>query len=286
MNNQSVKYIEYIMKSKINRMILPFLILIIILIFLLKLWFDGQKTYSIFDLNKDGVCLIPNVLSQKEIKKLKKMKELEIKKYIIHKFSKSLPEGYTFQDYVWVIKKSSVHTCHRDNNGDFFNPGQKYQSYTILFYLDDIDKCLGVIPKSHLSPTNHAINLTNDLINIECNKGDAIIFNANLIHVGTINPDNMRIQMKITHKDDLEILNYYQNFNKVLNKENNISTPILRMQRNLTCMFPYMSNLTQNDNIKSARGTDNGAEITWGQKIFSIVFYGNKDFYDLPNVNM
>jgi hypothetical protein len=275
-------------KNKMNLMNLSilFLTLIIILNFLLKLWFDGQKTHSIFDLNKDGVCLISNVLSQKEIEKLKKMKELEIKKYIIHKFSKSLPEGYTFQDYVWVIKKSSVHTCHRDNNGDFFNPGQKYPSYTILFYLDDIDKCLGVIPKSHLSPTNHAINLTNDLRNIECNKGDAIIFNANLIHVGTINPHNMRIQMKITHKDDLETLNYYQNFNKVLNKENNISTPILRMQRNLTCMFPYMSNLSQNDNIKSARGTDNGAEITWGQKVFSRLFYGNKDFYDLPNVNM
>jgi hypothetical protein len=92
--------------------------------------------------------------------------------------------------------------------------------------------------------------------------------------------------MKISHKDDLEILNYYENFNKVLNKENNIPRPILKIQRNLTCMFPYMSNLTQNDNIKSSRGTDNGSEITWRQKLFSSIFYGNKDFYDLPNVNM
>ena len=255
---------------------------IIILIFLLKLWFDGQKNKIFFDLDKDGVCLIKHVFTKKEIEKLKKMKELEIKEYIIKKFK--LSKGYVFQDYIWVIKKSSVHTCHRDNNGDFFNPGQKHSSYTILFYLEDIDKCLGVIPKSHLSPKSHVINLGDSVRNIQCNKGDAIIFNANLIHVGTINPDNMRIQMKITHKDDLETLNYYQNFNKVLNKENNIPSPILRMQRNLTCMFPYISNLGQSDNIKSARGTDNGAEITWTQKVFSSIFYGNKDFYDLPNV--
>jgi len=267
------------MKKKFNIII----IFSIILILLLKLWFDGSKVRNTFDLNKDGVCLIQNVLTQKEIEQIKQMKEIDIKKYIIKKFP-NLPEGYVFQDYIWVIKKSSVHTCHRDNNGDFFNKGQKHPSYTILFYLDDIDKCLGVIPKSHTSILNNAINLTDSLRNIQCNKGDAIIFNANLIHVGTINPDNMRIQMKISHKDDLEILNYYQNFNKVLNKENNIPKPILSMQRNLTCMFPYISNLTQKDNIKSARGTDNGAEISWGQKVFSSIFYGNKDFYDLPNI--
>jgi hypothetical protein len=273
------------MKKSISSISVVILFLIfIILIILLKLWFDGSKVNNKFDLNKDGVCLIKNVLNQKEIEKMKKMKELELKKYIIKKFP-NLPQGYVFQDYIWVIKKSSVHTCHRDNNGDFFNPGQKHPSYTILFYLEDIDKCLGVIPKSHLSPTNHAINLGDSLRNIECNKGDAIIFNANLIHVGTLNPDNTRIQMKISHKDDLEILNYYQNFNKVLNKENNIPTPVLRMQRNLTCMVPYISNLTQKDNIKSARGTDNGAEISWAQKIYSTIFYGNKDFYDLPNVD-
>jgi hypothetical protein len=268
-------------KSNFNKIII--LIIIILIIFLLKLWFDGSKvTIDTFDLNKDGVCLIKNVLKQEEIEKMKKMKEIDLKKYIIKKFP-NLPQGYVFQDYIWVIKKSSVHTCHRDNNGDFFNKGQKHPSYTILFYLDDIDKCLGVIPKSHTSLTNNAINLGDGLRNIQCNKGDAIIFNANLIHVGTINPDNTRIQMKITHKDDLEILNYYQNFNKVLNKENTIPKPMIRIQRNLTCMFPYMSDLTQTGNIKSARGSDNGAEITWAQKIFSSIFYGNKDFYDLPN---
>lgn len=48
-------------------------------------------------------------------------------------------------------------------------------------------------------------------------------------------------------------------------------------------MFPYISNLSQTENIKSSRGTDNGAEVGNFQKIFSYIFYGNSNFYDLPN---
>jgi hypothetical protein len=48
-------------------------------------------------------------------------------------------------------------------------------------------------------------------------------------------------------------------------------------------MFPIISNLTQNENIRSSRGTDNGVEIGFFQKIFSYIFYGNSQFYDLPN---
>ena len=103
--------------------------------------------------------------------------------------------------------------------------------------------------------------------------------------MGTINnnPNNLRIQMKISHKDDLDVLSYYQNYNKILNEDNTIPTPIVRAQRNLTCMFSYISNITQNENIKSSRGTKDGAKIGNAQKVFSKVFYGNKDFYDLPN---
>ena len=48
------------------------------------------------------------------------------------------------------------------------------------------------------------------------NDGIMIIFDANLIHVGTLldSDNNIRIQMKVTHKDDIEVLSYYQNFNK------------------------------------------------------------------------
>ena len=48
-------------------------------------------------------------------------------------------------------------------------------------------------------------------------------------------------------------------------------------------MFPFFSDLTQRENINSSRGSINGIKIPWTQKIFSYLFYGNSDFYDLPN---
>jgi hypothetical protein len=179
-----------------------------------------------------------------------------------------------------------VHTCHRDNNGDFFNQGQKYPSYTMLTYLEDMDECLGVIPGSHKVKNSFGINLTDKIRNLKCNKGDIIIFNANLIHVGILNPDkedNLRIQMKISHKEDIDVLKYYENYNKVLNKSNNVPHLAKHIQKNFSCMFPILSDLTQKDNINSARGSDNGAEISLAQKIFSYFFYSDSKFYDLPN---
>ena len=186
---------------------------------------------------------------------------------------------------MWIIEKSAVHTCHRDNNGTFFNPGQQHLSYTMLVYLDDMGKCLGVIPQSHLSPDAYAVNLQDQVVDIVCSAGDVIVFDANLVHVGTImeRDDNLRVQMKISHPDDLGVLGYYQNFNKVLNKDNTNPRIVRQLQRHLTCAVPYLANMTQQENIRSARGTVEGAEITAGQRLFSWLFYGNAGFYDLPN---
>jgi hypothetical protein len=89
--------------------------------------------------------------------------------------------------------------------------------------------------------------------------------------------------MKVSHKDDLESLSYYQNYNKVLKEENTLPHSIKKAQMNLSCMFPFVSNLTQKENIQSARGSINGATISIFQKWFSYLFYGNSHFYDLPN---
>lgn len=48
-------------------------------------------------------------------------------------------------------------------------------------------------------------------------------------------------------------------------------------------MFPLLSDHVQNENIRSAGSTDNGANISLGQKIFSYLYYGDSTFYDLPN---
>jgi hypothetical protein len=248
-------------------------------------------------LKEDGFCVIKNVFPKNKIDYLKRLcvegdykqakmfllQDHELKKII---YQQTKDSKYQFQDYIWIIQKSSVHTCHRDNNGDFFNEGQKFPSYTMLIYLEDIEKCLGVIPQSHLNKNAYNINITDQVNNLVCNKGDVILFNANLIHVGTLNSyknDHLRIQMKVSHEDDLEVLSYYQNFNKVLKQENNLPYYIRKAQMNLSCMFPFVSNLTQKENIQSSRGTVNGAQISWFQKAFSYLFYGNSHFYDLPN---
>jgi hypothetical protein len=246
------------------------------------------------DLTRDGVKLFKSVIPPEKIQKWREL--CESKKYKelktamssddgLNAVSKSISPEYVLQDYIWIIEKSSVHTCHRDNNGTFFNAGQKHDSYTMLVYLETMDKCLGVIPGSHRSPYTNAVNITDNVTDIVCSAGDVIVFNANLIHVGTIidRDDNLRIQMKISHPDDLETLGYYQDFNKVLNKENRHPVAVRKMQRGFSCAFPFLSDLTQRENINTARGSSDGAKISDMQKWFSYLFYSRSDFYDLPN---
>lgn len=273
--------------------------LIITIVLLIFYMFMNDRIADVnnkYNLHKDGFVVIKNVLNKKEIQNIKKKciendyyntkQELinndKLKNTILNTIGNN---KYIFQDYIWIIQKSSVHTCHRDNNGDFFNSGQKYPSYTLLIYLEDMDKCLGVIPSSHKNINSYNVNFNNAVINLPCSSGDAILFNANLIHVGALNKkeDNLRVQMKFTHVEDIEAISYYQNFNKVLNKDNNLPFFMKKIQKNFSCMFPVLSNFTQGENIKSSRGTDNGAEVGIFQKLFSYLFYGDSSFYDLPN---
>ena len=106
-----------------------------------------------------------------------------------------------------------------------------------------------------------------------------------MIHAGTIckREDHLRIQMKVTHKDDISNLQYYENYNKVLDKENILPKYVKQLQQNVTCTFPGMSDVIQNENIRSSRGSDNGVKIGRLQKAFSFFFYGDSTFYDLSN---
>lgn len=284
------------MKYKNYVIIIIFAIIIIILVNYLFLYKDKLlKNAHQYSLQKDGFCLYKNILDNYQINLLKKLsydnnykkiKEIILNnKKIIMLKDKVIHKDYIFQDYIYIIKKSSIHTCHRDNNGDFFNKNQKYPSYTMLIYLEDMEKCLGVIPKSHINYYSNSINIFDNLQNIICNKSDIIIFNANLIHVGTMNKkdDNLRIQLKITHKDDIINIPYFQNYNKILNQDNKIPKSIRKAQKRLTCAFPILSNFTQKNIIKSSRGSDNGANISLSQKIYSYLISGNSNFYDLPN---
>ena len=247
------------------------------------------------NLQKDGFCVIKNVLSKKEIEKLKKECEendyKKVKEQLINnkKLTQVIKQKtgpkYQFQDYIFIIKKSAIHTCHRDSNGDFFNEGQKYPSYTMLIFLEKMDKCLGVIPGSHKDVNSFNINTSDKVVNVLCKPGDMLLFNANLIHVGALNnkDDHLRIQMKVTHKEDIDKIPYYNDYNKILNEDNQLPFYLRKAQKKLSCMFPIFSNWSQNEIQENSRGSDNGVSISPLQKIFSYLFYGNSKFYDLPN---
>jgi len=286
--------IKNILISVIIISLIIFTILITILIFTKDRIANPNKKYN---LNDDGFILLKSILSEGEIDFVKnkciKNDYYAAKQYIVNnsKIKNKLIDtignkNYIFQDYILVIQKSSVHTCHRDYNGDFFNDGQKNKSYTIILYLEDVEKGLGVIPSSHKSVNSYNINLNNSVINIPCKCGDILLFDSNLIHVGGLNdkPDNLRIQMKLTHKDDIEYVSYYENYNKVLNKDNNIPFIFKKIQKNMSCMFPGISNLTQSESIKKGNQSENNnTNLSLFEKIYSYIFYGNANFYDLPN---
>jgi len=276
-----------------------FTIWIIIMIVLLAYFVhyrDKVTKKKHFHLEKDGFVVFEKVLDIDEVNKLHEYCQdkqyQDIQNYLANHpnmqtaIYTKLSDSYLFQDYIWIIAKSSVHTCHRDNNGDFFNENQIYPSYTLLVYLEDMPKALGVIPKSHLKKNSYFCNLFDPLTHVSMKKGDVILFNANLIHVGAINEekdDHLRIQMKVTHKDDIEAIGYYENFHKILTKSNKNPKWLRKMQKRLSCMFPLFSDFVQVENIRSVRGSDNGVEISTGQKIFSNLYYGDSTFYDLPN---
>lgn len=274
-------------------------LLILILINILLTIFKKDKIHYLRakkknNIHTDGYQLLNNFVNKTQLNNLRKLLKKRdfkgIKNFVIkntsYKIKDLLGKDYVFQDYVWMILKSFVHTCHRDNNGSFFNKGQKHESYTIIIYLEDMERCLDVMPKTHKNLKKNSINLSDYTKSVPCKPGDAIIFNANLIHTGSFNKnqDNPRIQMKVSHKDDLKILNYYQNFNKLVDSKSNMPVYLRKLHKNITCTYPFFSDITQNINIKSSRGSSDGAKISFLQKMFSLFFYGNANYYDLKDI--
>jgi ectoine hydroxylase-related dioxygenase (phytanoyl-CoA dioxygenase family) len=243
-------------------------------------------------LNEDGICIIKEFLNDNDINNIliniNNKKYKNTKNYLLNnessikKIKSYTNNNYNFQDYIWIIKKSHVHTCHRDYNGTFFNKNQKYDSYTLIIFLEDMDKNLGFIPKSHKNKYEYSINLFNNLKYIKCKKGDAIMFNANLVHVGAFSskPDNLRIQLKVTHDEDRLILSYYDDYNKLADQDTKLPKKLIKMQKNFTCIFPFISDLSQTENINFAKNKESNDKT----KIFSKIFYGNSNFYNLTNI--
>jgi hypothetical protein len=244
------------------------------------------------DIIYDGFIKRDNILSYDDIVTVNKLWDSsdfnELKK-IIHgnsnlntMISEVLGNDYILMDYIWYIEKGNVHTCHRDNNGDMFNKGTR-RSYTMLLYVDYLNNCLEVVPQSNNSSSNIFISPMTQTI--KCTNGSAILFDANLIHAGSLesNKQNRRIQLKVTHKYDIKKLDYYNNYNKYLNKENNNSLTSKYLQKYMTCSLPILSDVNQELN-KSSGNTKNEPSIL--QKLYSYFFYSDANYYRLPDFSV
>jgi hypothetical protein len=150
---------------------------------------------------------------------------------------------YEFKNYMLAIEKSSVSTCHRDENGQFFNRDLKHPSYTVLFYLKEIDGCLDIVEQSH--EQSQVLNFKK-LKSIQCVPGQAILFDADMIHSGSLKAgeESTRIQLKLHHKDDV-FPKYLEKMHQTLDaSKDNASTSTLA--RSISCTIPVIPDLVKN----------------------------------------
>lgn len=106
-----------------------------------------------------------------------------------------------------------------------------------------------------------------------CSPGDALLFDANLIHAGVIgNPGTgRRLQMKLTHKSDVSTIHYYENYYKRINKPNVFPDVIKHLQQHVSCQQSIMSDSSQHLSIQQAKGEGKGTASLL-QKLYSLCF--------------
>ena len=234
---------------------------------------DGDTGYKLLDVFGDTeVNYILGLIVSK--KYLDAQKFIQNHSGFLKQMNQLLGEDYVFMDYIFTIEKSSISTCHRDENGSVFTPQNKHPSYTILFYLEPMDACLDIIPGSHKE--RNAVYLSKSLESIPCKPGQAVLFDADLIHSGSINTknDNKRIQMKIIHKDDLDNLKEFHKYYKVGDATKETTLQNTLFYRRLSCMFPGIADLTRNGNSMPP----------FLNKLYKKLVYGDEDNYKLKNV--
>lgn len=213
-----------------------------------------------------GITRINNIFSNSDIKQLRNFANnnnlSNIKTFVENSrtwkqtLTNILGNEYVMNDYVFLIKKSCIHTCHRDYNNQYYNKDQQYPSYTIIIYLENMEKCLDVIPGSQKTKNANDFNMKNRITHVPCNQGDVLLFDANLIHSGSINKnnENMRIQMKLCHKSDYKVLDFYNNYYKIMDESSEMNTMFPRLQKHISCQYPgltkYFKDYDRNLNTK------------------------------------
>lgn len=168
-----------------------------------------------------------------------------------------------------------IHTYHRDYTSSYNYNKLSHPSYTMILYLDNSDTGLNVIPGSHEDQIS--IYLLDKSKKLNVDMGTAILFDADLIHSGSITDGNVSrhcIQFKILHKDDIGKMPWLDNFHDLINRPNNKSTFIKQIESGFTKHFPIIMD-TFNETIKSSFSEDKSLI----QKFTSSLVFSNEDFY-------
>lgn len=280
-------FVFYILLYKMLNNVIVILIVVSLLICCYQIYKDGEKLDEFSDLDHHGYVVKHNIISDNILKTIryywdkgeyKKINEIiksdiNIKKFIQDNIKLS---GYELMDYIMFLENTVLHTCHRDNNSQYFNDIKP--SYTMILYIDNMDRCLDVIPKSNNESMGmYWYDKTKTFI---CKAGSIILFDASLVHCGSIGSENnnKRIQLKVSHSDDLDKLSFYQKYYKLLDKKNTNSNISKRIQKHFSCRFPIISDMTQGNDKKYISGN-----MSLIGKIYSKLFYSDKDYYKLKD---
>jgi hypothetical protein len=153
----------------------------------------------------------------------------------------SLPHGYEFIDYKYIIKGCTISTFHRDITSSQYIYNTKYPVYTYITYMNDGD-LLALCAGSHLTTPF----LFESPIIIKGKPKTSILFNCDIIHAGAINnfgKTRYAIQSKVCHKDDKQLLKHLIGINKttygICNNSRDYYVYILRK---ISLFFPFIFN--------------------------------------------
>jgi len=257
------------MKQRILGVVVGACLIVVLVSIVLREWHVSTRTQEsredINALNAVGIVRLPRILAEEDIHVLENMIQMEewnkLKPFLLnhagllHHIYSILGPEYVFQDYLFVIRRSQFHTCHRDYNGDFFNKDQKYPSYTMIVYLEEMGHCLDVIPESHKNAGEYDWNWTDYTETVQCGRGDALLFDANLVHGGSFadggggENHSRRIQLKISHREDMSVLDFFNGYEKVMDVENTTPEMVKQIQKRVSCQFPGLSGIAKGYDI-------------------------------------
>ena len=69
----------------------------------------------------------------------------------------------------------------------------------------------------------------------------------------------------------------------IINESNIMPIPIQKIQQNISCALPILSNYMQSD-IKNTTKYTQDSDIPLHHQLYSLLFYGKSNYYNLKNV--